>query len=379
MVGGVGDYTACLARALHLQGVQVSVLTSTKAQQSVGAFPFPVIAGVKKWGHSTFYNPWPYGQAWRLVHGQSPDIVHIQYQAAAYALLPAINGLPFVLNRFSPLIKTMVTFHDLRVPFVFRGAGRLGLRDRMVRWMAEWSQAVACTDEADLQVVTRWGLRSPARLIPIGSNIPAEARWTGGEQGADGVTLGYFGLLNQSKGVEILLEAYHLVRQRGLRGTLAMIGADLGDSDPTNAEYARHIRSLATELGVEKGINWTGRLPSPDTSRALAGLDVCILPYLDGASFRRGTLMAALAHGLPIVTTMPSSRAGIGPRLIDGQNCRLAKAGDAEALANAIMELASSPAMRQRLAQGAQALSTNFSWEEIGRKTAEAYGELLGQ
>ncbi len=376
MVGGVGDYTACLASALHDLGVQVSVVTSAQSRPSEGAFSFPVIARVPDWN----FRSW--GSIRRNVERHAPDIVHIQYQAAAYRLHPAANLLPIVLRVARAGVRSVVTFHDLKVPFIFPKAGPL--RERAVRLMARSSDGVICTDEADLATVSHWGLRPPAHLIPIGSNIPVAQTGERTVSASDPdaqqtLQIGYFGLLNSSKGIDVLLRGYRIVRQRGLSVTLTMIGANLGDSDPTNVAYARRIKGQISELDIDGSVRWTGQLSPEDTSRALQSLDACVLPYEDGASFRRGTLMAALAHGLPIITTRPSRRpAGEASRcLSDRENCLLVPPGDVGALAEAIQELANSPSLRERLARGARDLSKQFTWERIARKTLDAYERVL--
>jgi glycosyltransferase involved in cell wall biosynthesis len=113
-------------------------------------------------------------------------------------------------------------------------------------------------------------------------------------------------------------------------------------------------------------------------SANLLASDICVLPYRDGASFRRGSFMAALAHGLPIVTTMANSPSYIlhspfSPRLRDGENVLLVPPDDAAALAEAIAHLADTPELRQRLGQGAKEMSKAFGWDSIAEKTLEVY------
>ena len=50
-------------------------------------------------------------------------------------------------------------------------------------------------------------------------------------------------------------------------------------------------------------VDATGELPAADLSRRLTDCAVMIQPYPDGVSSRRGTAMAAISHGKPVVTT----------------------------------------------------------------------------
>jgi glycosyltransferase involved in cell wall biosynthesis len=114
-IGGVADYTALLGRALQEHGVEVAVATSIRADDAKQ--PFPVHAGLPHWGWST----WP--TLYLLAQQEAPDIVHIQYQTAAYAMHPAICMLPIWLRHRGHRVVT--TFHDLRDPYLFPKAGRL--------------------------------------------------------------------------------------------------------------------------------------------------------------------------------------------------------------------------------------------------------------
>lgn len=376
MVGGLGDYTDCLASGLQAAGVQVSVFTSAHATGLSGEKTFAVNPAILRWRLGS----------WRAVRREvaagAPDVVHIQYQSAAYELHPAINLLPRVLRLSGSRAALAVTFHDLRVPYVFPKAGPL--RNWMVAELARSCDLAICTNEEDLSTTSRWGLGSRARMIPIGSNIPVvdSSRRRVSESGSDpysgpAIVVGYFGLLNQSKGLEVLLRAYRVLHRRGLQMRLLIAGAGLGDSDPTNQAYARRIKGLVAELDLGDSVHWTGPLSASKTSASLREMDICILPYLDGASFRRGTLMAALAHGLPIITTCPSYQPKATARLSDGENCRLVAPGDVGALAEAIEELACSASRRESLSQGALELSRHFSWEGIVRETIVAYEQTI--
>jgi glycosyltransferase involved in cell wall biosynthesis len=84
--------------------------------------------------------------------------------------------------------------------------------------------------------------------------------------------------------------------------------------------------------------------------------------------------MAALAHGLPIVSTWP--RVAV-PELIHEENVWLVLPGDAAALAEAVRRLGAAADRRKRLAAGARALAQEFCWQPIAARTLEVYREVV--
>lgn len=363
--GGLGDYTRRLALALADLGHEPHVLTrfvaGAPAVEREGNVTVHRLVGAWNWETRRRIEGFN-----RLFH---PDALNLQYQAAAYQMHPAINLLPGALARRAP---TIVTFHDLRVPYLFPKAGFL--RWKSIVMMAKGASACITTNVEDRDTLLREGVREVA-MIPIGSNItPATlegfdgAAWRRAQGIADGVILiGYFGFMNESKGGEALIRALAELRRRGLDVGLLHIGGQAGDSDPTNLAYAARLQRLAVELGVRERVYLTGFLDERGVSEAFAACACVALPYRDGASFRRGTLMAALAHGCAIVTTTP--RVAL-PELIDGANVLLTPPDDVSALAQAIQRVIADEALRRRLQAGAAELSRRFRWEAIAEQTA---------
>jgi glycosyltransferase involved in cell wall biosynthesis len=155
----------------------------------------------------------------------------------------------------------------------------------------------------------------------------------------------------------------------------------VGASDPTNVAYLRRVRQLIERLGMTPRVHWTGYVPEEEVSAYLLAADICVLPYRDGASFRRGSLMAALTHGLPIVTTrtpgeQPTPTAFSIPRLVNGKNVLLVPPEDPSEIANAVQRLIADPGLRERIGRGARELSEHFRWEDIAARHLEVYRAL---
>ncbi len=372
MQGGVGDFSRELAAALAARGHEVHIITRTAAQAQ--SEPFPVHPAVDHWGWECL------AQIVDLTRYLKLDVLDIQYQAAAYDLRPAIHFLTWRLRPglswFAPRglsdLVLAVTFHDLKVPYLFPKAGRL--RDWVVTNLARRADVAIVTNRADELELKRRQVEPVAR-IPIGSNITPFF--------ADGYDrdvwrerlglcpndflLGYFGFLNEKKGGETLVRALARLDERV---HLLFIGGMIGSSDPTNRAYLERVERLIAQFGLQERVHRTGYVPAQEVSAAFAAVDLCVLPYSEGVSFHHGTLMAALAHGRPVVTTTP--RVSL-PELRPGHNISLVQPENPVALAEAIASLVAAPETLARLAEGAVELSARFSWDHIAARTAQLF------
>ena len=385
MEGGVGAFTQELARAFHVLGHEVHILTERRARPQTAdrdwrklrepvALPFATLYPfVRHW-------TWPStAQAADWAIRYDLDVVNIQYQAAAYNMRSAAaNFLPW---RLKGIRKTVVTFHDLRVPYLFPKAGPL--RQWAIRFMARHAHGIIVTNPEDYQ-----SLRSPFTIhhspftisqIPIGSNITvhkpdAAAIQTlrtqlGVPEG--GCLLGYFGFLNESKGADTLLRALANLDERT---HLVFVGGETGTSDSdNNAAFLTQLRAQIQQLGLTERVHWTGFVDDSAVSVHLEAADMMVMPYRDGVSLRRGTLMAVLAHGRPLITTHPTHPA---PEFVHGENVWLVPPDDAAALTEAVQELAAASILRATLAHNAHTLAKQFTWDKIAAQTVNFFTSL---
>jgi glycosyltransferase involved in cell wall biosynthesis len=370
MQGGVGDFTQALAHALVALGVEIHVITGRSARPPASALPAPSTHPIiSRW---SFLALW---QIRRLAQHLNLQLLNVQYQAAAFQLGAPIHFLPKITGR-----PTVVTFHDLRIPYLFPKAGRL--REGAVTYLARSAAGVIATDLADeAELKRRGGLRALTQ-IPIGSNIdpapPAHydrAAWRGRANiGQREFLIGYFGFLNESKGGDTLMSALAILQDRQANAKLALIGGQTGASDPTNAVFNAKIERLITRYGLENRIFRTGFLDQAAVSAWLLACDAVVLPYRDGVSLRRGTLMAALAHGRPVITTTPHVPL---PGFVDGENIRFVPPEDAPALVLAISQLLEAPELRAQMGERAQRLARQFEWPAIAAQTLAFYRQAL--
>jgi glycosyltransferase involved in cell wall biosynthesis len=347
-VGGVGDYTAHLRSALEGLGWRSEVLTRRQ---------------VRRWDARSLI------ALARATPRQG--IVHIEYQAGAFDLLGDVCLMPSLLRAANSSVRVVTTFHDVRVPYLFPKAG--ALRAAAVRLLARTSDAVVAASAADLRVLG--GPTGRHYQVPIGSNLacdPPPGYLRSAFRAALGLTedallVAYFGLLNASKGLPLLLHTFERVVAVRPDARLLLLGGGVGASDPTDRQTAAGLRQSLAALGDR--VIRTGWLEPAKVSAHLLAADIALLPYADGASARRGSLLACATHGLPIVSTAPAA-----PEVASAIEV---SQPSAEALANAVLGLAVDSARRDGFASAARALADAVAWPRIAADHVAIYNRLL--
>ena len=362
MPGGVGHFSRILAEVIQAQGHSVRVLSRTGSNCDTLE-----ITGVSGWGLKNI----PQIKSWADDHAL--DLINVQFQTAAYDMSPWIHFLPALLDQ--PIVTT---FHDLRHPYLFPKAGRL--RDWAVTHLAGSADGVIVTNPEDDEKLAHLPVRS---VIPIGSNIICQAasdestaRWREQLSAAESTTLiGHFGFVQAIKGIDFLVDALAELRRNGHDLRLLFIGgqrnavyADAGES------YREALADRIRENGLEDIVRWTGFLPEAEVAACLGAVNIVSLPYLDGASYRRGSLMAAINYGCAIVTTQPTVE---HETFIHGENIWLVDRQSATAIGDAIVHLIQNPQTVNRLRDGARKLRRRFDWDVIARDTLAFFEEVL--
>ena len=154
--------------------------------------------------------------------------------------------------------------------------------------------------------------------------------------GASGVVLGHFGTYGDPT-----MSLLHLIAPAALRAcasaTLLLMGR--------GSSMARDVLARANP-GLDDRIKATGLLDDVSLSHHLQSCDVMIQPYPDGVSTRRTSVMAALAHGLPTVTTTGELTED---RWAANGATMLAKTGDTQAFVSHVSSLLDDSSLRSRL------------------------------
>lgn len=361
-IGGIGDYTALLARHLMARQYQVSVVVcggQTDALPRTGDAPC-VVPVPRRWHRGTRQ------RIAELAGNGDAAWIHVQYQTAAFNMNPGINLAPRAWKRRG--LRVAWTYHDLLPPYLFPRSGA-----RMRHWITmrpgQDSDLVISTNRNDCHTLQTAGVA--AALIPVASHIPrvppdprCRDRW--GLSPAEPV-IGFFGLAQRSKGLQTLVEAVRLLHYRHLPAKLLIIGGAPGVSDQSNHALRRSVQNLMRTADLESHVIWTGALPPAEVSHALAACDLVALPYADGASSRHSALVTCLEHECVTVTTQPQDPDLLAPGV------PVVARQSFVALADKLAALLQSADLRATARAAARQSCAGRSWKVIATRHQELY------
>lgn len=169
--------------------------------------------------------------------------------------------------------------------------------------------------------------------VPV---VRSEPAWKAPTDGT--WVIGTAALFRPRKGIEVLLRAFKQLLDAGLPVRLKAVGAF------ETPAYEATVKALASELGVQDRVEWTGF--SNDIHGQMAGMHVFVLPSLFGEGMPM-VVIEAMSVGIPVV----ASRVEGIPEVLNPPDCGvLVEPGDAQSLADGISQLIRDPERQQRMA-----------------------------
>lgn len=290
----------------------------------------------------------------------------LQYVPHAFARRGVAPGLPWwlaALRRRRPDLRIATLVHE---PYVrFERPQDLLLSPAMRLQLA----AVCALSDTVLATTETWArmvrplARAAVQTLPVGSNLPdrrAARASTRNELGADEDTLVLSAFATGAATTD--REAVRLAAAAAAGRAGGALFLNLGAGAPEVGDLGADVRVVAP-----------GMVDAGDLAGLLAASDVLLAPFVDGVSARRTTVVAALQHAVPTVTTVGWGTDGF---LRDSRGLELVSVGDRRAFADATEGLARSAERRGRAARAARCLfDERFSWPVIGARFLSALAE----
>ena len=287
-----------------------------------------------------------------------------------------IPALPFKLFG----VRYIFDHHDLSPElYLCRGeGGDKSLFFRILTWLEKMSfrfaDVVISTNESYRKIALDRGEKSPDSVFVVrnGPNLrqfkPVPPRDDLKEQGD--VLVGYLGNMNPQDGVDYLLRAAEeIVAKRGLKHMkFVFVGG---------ASYQPTLERMSVDMGLEKWVTFTGRLPDDEMLSTLCACDICVQPDPHNPLNDKSTMnkvMEYMALGKPLVQfdLTEGRRSALDASLYAAKN-------DEQDLADKIIRLLDDPALRKKMGEfGRQRIENELQWTHEVPKLLAAYDKLLG-
>ena len=210
-------------------------------------------------------------------------------------------------------------------------------------------------------------------IIPYGSplEMSVEANGDVAEKSSTTKSVLFVGRLVERKGVEYLVRAMPLLRDRGVDAHLTVVG---------NGHWEREINEAIDESAARDLVTLAGRVSDDEKARLFEQCDVYVHPaIIDGrgdTEMLGVVLIEAMAYAKPLIA---SDVGGIPDVVKDGETGLLVPEKDPQRLAQAMERVLTDDELAEKLGKAGHALlDTYFSWDRITDCMIAEYEQVDG-
>ncbi|MFN4182756.1 MAG: glycosyltransferase [bacterium] len=252
---GVGIFLSRLSEELRKKGVEI-LLASRRGKPDV---PFS-----------------PTALFWRKVQEFRPDILHLHYPGKAFRY----SLFPFRLPEWHPRLLTLYEYrlaHPLRRAI----ARRIAQHCDAIIFPSGWERDAFPVKEKPTWVIP---------VFPLFSSISQR------ESSEYSPHFFFLGLWDKSKDFRFLQEAIKMGMKEGMVPTFTVYSLDRERAQKWRAKFPRQFQKRIVVDAIRDLREATERF-SPGS--------VALLPFRDGCSLRRTSLLSLLALGIPVISFPP--------------------------------------------------------------------------
>lgn len=344
--GGISHYSAHLANHLLLRNHRIYALASSEFALKVPRLDHKNGAEIIR-----IPGPWDYAsvsEIKKVLKDKKIESVILQYAPAVYntsfRIRWAFTKLP---------CKKIATFHTLWGNTWDRILGMLLLFG---------SSKIIVTNSEIMSIFRR---RIPFFLrksywIPIATNIFPTKEENRPESESLPI-ISYFGMLYPGKGLDTILDTLKELKRKKEKFIFKFLGGPIIYFQ----SYEAYFKAELKRRNLSDMVECLGYIPPEDVSMWLSKSRFVFLPYDKGMSDRRGTFMAAIAHGKAVLTSPPIVPM---PSLENGINVIWPNRKCVDEYVKLIQRLLHDENLVSTLGKGAKKLSRMFNWEKIAQQ-----------
>jgi len=274
----------------------------------------------------------------RIVRRCSPDVVNPQFVTTNGVLARLAGVHPIVLTAWG---SDVIPADGERIGSAARTLNRWALNgaDRVTaasQYLTDWIEHASPGTVVD--------------IVPFGVDTTLFCPRSKEDRTDEPFTIGIAKSLEPRYGIDFAIRAMEIVTRAVPDASLTIAGGGTELAD---------LRALVSDLGLDANVTFIGRVPHDDVPELMNTFDILLNPTVVPESFGV-VILEASAMELPIVAT---DVGGVPDVCVRNETGILIPPRDPEALADAIIRLASDPDLRASMgAAGRSFVKDRFAW-----------------
>ncbi len=377
IVGGIARHLYDLAHALVRQDVEVHVITC----EHPGAAEEEVEDGI------FLYRVTPSGPGNDFIHWVQllNEAMRVRAEALIPALLAQDADAPLLIHAHDWLAHFAASAlkHRFHLPMLAtihateygRNGGISGPTQEYINSVEgdlqhEAWRVIVCTEfmkrECEHALHTPWDKMDvvyngvdPAKFVLPDFSPEEKAAYRAQFAAPEEKIVFFVGRMVREKGVQVLIESLPKVRWGYHDTKLLIVGGGRRD----------HLVNLASYLGMERHVYFTGFVPDEDLMKIYGIIDIACFPSL----YEPFGIVAleAMAARVPVVV---SDAGGLPEVVLNNVSGITTYAGNPNSLADGLLKILHEPDTAERMAEAAYArLGTDFNWDHLATQTLAVY------
>lgn len=281
------------------------------------------------------------------------DIVHLHFSTGMSFYRKLIL---FKIAKFKKK-RVVIHLHGSEFEAFFNLSGRL--RQRLIKYFFDNSDGIITLSMYWKNMTSHISTNKNIVILHNGADL---TKYSNKLSNVGTVKIVFMGRLGIRKGVYDLLRAFELVMMKAPYAHL-YLGGD-GDIDK--------VKKIIAERPYKNNVHVLGWVSGNDKIDIFRSCDIYVLPsYNEGLP---GSILEAMAVGVPIVTTMVG---GIPEAVIDNRNGFLLKPGDIQSLADRLIQLCKDDRMRVQMGKESRAIMfEKFDIKQLVLQLCEFYQKI---
>jgi D-inositol-3-phosphate glycosyltransferase len=182
----------------------------------------------------------------------------------------------------------------------------------------------------------------------------------------------FVGRIEPLKGIDTLIEAIAIMRQRQVYVCLTVVGGNLDDEQAAITDEMARLQALREKYNLQDLVAFLGRRSQDTLPYYYSAAQAVVVPS-HYESFGMVAL-EAMACGTPVVA---SQVGGLAFLVQDGVTGFTVPVDEPQALADRLITLIQDAPLRQRMGEQAAAFAKEYGWDKIAPRIVKLYEELL--